>query len=395
MIESPTRRKKQLLLKKFEDKRVRHGHLWIFSNEIKEVRGEPATGDIVDLCDHSGKILGVGFYNPNSLILLRLLSTNDEPIDFRFFETRIQQALSLRTKLYPDSNVYRLVHGESDYLPGLVIDRYEKYFSVQTFSYGMDKRLTLICDVLESMFHPKGIVERNESSLRALEHMEERKGILRGSVSPIVVSDGTVLYEVDLLEGQKTGLFLDQRENRFLVRRFAKNARTLDCFCNDGGFALHAAHAGAKDVVGVDSSAGAVGRCKHNARLNQLQCTFVEENVFVSLERYVKEGTTFDLVILDPPSFTRSKKAVATAKRGYRGINGSAMRLLAEGGILATSSCSHHISREDFRQIISESAQEAKRRVQIVDWRGAAPDHPALPAMPETEYLKFALVRVL
>lgn len=389
--------KKQLLLKKNEDSRIRRGHLWVFSNEVKEVRGEPEVGDIVELRDHSGKFLGLGLYHPHSLISLRLLTTNDESIDFHFFEHRFQQALELRKKIYPSQNAFRLVHSESDGLPGLVIDKYGDYFSVQTFSYSMDKRLTLICDVLESLFHPKGIVERNESSLRTLEGLEERKGILRGKISTVVVKEGDIEYEIDLLDGQKTGLFLDQRENRNLIRHYAKNARVLDCFCNDGGFAINAAHAGAREVSGVDVSSAAIKRAMHNAEINGLQnqCSFVEQDVFLYLNEAVVAQQTFDLIVLDPPSFTKSKKTVPTAKRGYKEINTTALRLLSKGGILATASCSHHVTREMYNEILAESAHAAGRTIQLLEWRGAAPDHPVLPAMPETEYLKFALLHVM
>ena len=387
--------KKQLLIKKNEDKRIRSGHLWVFSNEVKETRGEPQAGDIVELRDHAGKFLGLGFYHPHSLITLRLLTTDDEPVDFHFFERRIRRALDLRKAIYPPANTFRLAHSESDALPGLVIDKYEDSFSIQTFSCGMDKRLTLICDVLESLFHPPVIVERNESSLRTLEGLEEHKGILRGEIAPVAVKEGDVRYEVDLLEGQKTGLFLDQRENRASIRRYAKDARVLDCFCNDGGFALNAARAGASEVIGIDVSAGAVKRASHNAELNGVKCTFLEKDAFQFLNEAIGGGKRYDLVILDPPSFTKSKKNVTTAKKGYREINTNAMRLLSDGGFLATASCSHHITEEMFREILVESARDAQRTIQILDWRGAAPDHPILPAMPETAYLKFVILRVL
>lgn len=388
--------KKQLLLKKQEDKRIRRGHLWVFSNEVKELRGEPQTGDVVELRDHSGKFLGVGFYHLHSLIALRLLSDKDEPIDFNFFEQRIRRAWQLRKKLYPKSDTYRLVHGESDFLPGLIIDRYESYFSIQTFSYGMDKRLTLICDVLESIFHPKGIIERNESSLRALEALEERKGVLRGKVSTLTIAENDVKFDIDLIDGQKTGFFLDQRENRLAIRRYAKGSRVLDCFCNDGGFGLHAAKTGAKEILGVDASISALKRARHNAELNGLsQCRYEERDVFEYLKNALEKNDRFDLIILDPPSFTKSKKTVATARRGYREINSNAMKLLSSGGILATASCSHHIPRAMFFEILTESAYLAGRKVRLLEYRGAAPDHPVLPAMPETEYLKFAVLEIV
>ena len=388
--------KKQLLLKKNEEKRLLNGHLWVFSNEVKELRGDAVAGDVIELRDHAGKFLGKGFFNPNSLIAFRLLTREEEEIDARFFELRIAEALKLRTRLFPRSNTYRLVHGEGDFLPGLVIDRYENFLSLQSFSVGMDLRLPKICDALESLLQPKGIVERNESPLRALEGLPEEKEILRGIVEPVIVSDGAVSYEVDLLEGQKTGLYLDQRDNRFLIERFAKNARVLDCFCNDGGFSLHAAKGGAKDVRGLDISSAATSRASRNTVINSLNssCSFSTGNVFDSLTALVESKKQYDMVILDPPSFTKSKKTLATARQGYKQINTHAIQLLADGGILATASCSHHVSREMFAEIISESARRAGRRIQLLEWRGAGPDHPVIAAMPETEYLKFGLFQV-
>lgn len=364
---------------------------------MKEVKGDPEAGDIVDLRDHAGRLLGKGFYNPHSLISLRLLTREDEEIDFGFFERRIRHALTLRKRLYPASRTYRLVHGEGDFLPGLVIDKYEEYFSVQAFSFGMDARLTLICDVLDSLFRPKGIVERNESSARTLEGLAERKGILRGTIAPVIVTERDIKYQVDILDGQKTGLFLDQRENRPLIRRYASGTRVLDCFCNDGGFALHAAKAGAREVHGVDSSEPAVARAQRNAELNTLKakCSFHSRDVFEFLKTKIAEKETYDIIVLDPPSFAKSRRTVATAKRGYREINENAMHLLSDGGILATASCSHHIPREMFLDMISESARRAGRRVQLLELQGAAPDHPVLPAMPETEYLKFGIFQVV
>lgn len=389
--------RKQLLLKKHEDKRIRRGHLWVFSNEVKELRGDPQAGDVVELRDHAGAFLAVGFFHPHSLISLRVLSYENEPVDFRFFATRIQRAWEVRKKIYPKSDTYRLVHGESDFLPGLVIDRYEQYISIQTFSCGMDKRLTLICDVLESLFHPTCIIERNESPVRALEGLDKRKGVLRGTAAHVLTSEGDVKFEIDLLEGQKTGFFLDQRENRQAIRRYAKNARVLDCFCNEGGFGLHAAKTGAKEVVGIDASATAVKSAIHNAELNGLQqCHYEENDVFEFLKTEVEKEQQrhCDLIILDPPSFTKSKKTIPTAKKGYKEINTLAMKLLTSGGILATASCSHHITRDMFQDILMDSAHLAHKNCRLLEFRGAAPDHPVLPAMPETEYLKFAILEV-
>jgi 23S rRNA (cytosine1962-C5)-methyltransferase len=360
---------------------------------VKEVKGTPEAGDLVELSRHDGKFLGMGFYHPHSLIAFRFLTSEREEIGFVFFERRILQAYTLRKRIYPHSPMVRIVHGESDYLPGLVIDKYGDYISLQTYSSGMDNRLTLICDVLESVFQPKGIVERNESSLRALEGLPPRKGILKGMVAPCILRENDIQYEIDVVEGQKTGFYLDQRENRKSIRRFSEGARVLDCFCHDGGFALNAAVGDSSSVLGVDISESAVRRAERNASLGKFDntCCFKSADVLSTLEDSVDKKEIFDLVILDPPSFTKSKKNLPAAKKGYKEINTNAMKLLREAGVLATSSCSHHLSEESFLDVLSESAVAAGRRIQLIEWTGAAPDHPVLPAMPETKYLKFGL----
>ncbi len=387
---------KQLFLKNKEEGRILAGHPWVFSNEVREVKGSPNIGDVVELVAASGKSLGVGFYNPHSLISFRLLSTEVEEIDTEFFQKRILQALDLRRKLYPASETFRLVYGESDFLPGLIVDKYNVYLSVQTLSYGMDARLQTVCDILESLLHPKGIVERNESPLRELERLPQKKGVLRGSIDTTIIEDGDVKFAVDVFEGQKTGFFLDQRENRYTIRRFSPNADVLDCFSNEGAFALHAAKAGANSVLGIDVSAEAVRRASENARLNQLvNVNFEQANVFDKLQQLASDGKKFDVIVLDPPSFTKSKKNVQPAKQGYKELHASAFRTLKKNGILLTASCSHHIESEVFLDIVDSTARKLGRTIQLLDWRGAGPDHPVLPAMPETRYLKFAVVRVL
>jgi 23S rRNA (cytosine1962-C5)-methyltransferase len=387
---------KQVVLKNKEERRILAGHPWVFSNEIRETKGTPLIGDVVELIAASGKSLGIGFYNPHSLIAFRLLSNSLEEVDEAFFAKRISQALELRRKLYPESETFRLVYGESDFLPGLIVDKYNEYLSVQTVSYGMDSRLEWICNVLESLLQPKGIIERNESAMRELEHLPIKKGMLRGTAEPTIILDGDLKFEVDILEGQKTGFFLDQRENRTAIRRFAKNARILDCFSNDGGFALHAAKAGAESVIGIDSSAETVARADKNAQLNSLtNVTFEQADVFDKLRALGNEGRSFDVVVLDPPSFTKSRKNVQSAKVGYKELHTNAFRVLKPGGIMLTASCSHHIEPEVFLEIISSTARKNGRTAQLLDWRGAAPDHPVLFPMLETRYLKFGVFRIL
>jgi 23S rRNA (cytosine1962-C5)-methyltransferase len=386
---------KRITLKKNEERRILNGHPWVFSNEIRETIGNPAAGDVVELLQASGRTLGIGFYHPHSLIAFRRLSTTIEEIDTAFFLDRLKKALALRTTLFPGATVYRLVHGEADDLPGLIIDRYNDLCVVQAFSLGMDMRLAEICNALETLLNPGGIAERNESPLRVLEQLPQRKGMLRGVASPITIEEHGLRYVIDVLNGQKTGFFLDQRENRAAAARYCRSGRVLDCFCNDGGFSLNAARGGAHTVLGLDISEDAVERATANALLNG--CTavrFERGDVFERLTSLASEGATFDAVILDPPSFTRSKRNVQPAKKGYRELHQKALALIPSGGMLLTASCSHHIEPDVFLALVDESGRRSGRRLQLLEWRGAAPDHPTLPSVPETLYLKFGVFRV-
>jgi 23S rRNA (cytosine1962-C5)-methyltransferase len=393
---SETRLPKHLVLRKNEDRRILSGHPWVFSNEVRSIAGNPAIGDVMELVSAGGKSLGLGFYNPNSLIVLRLLSRQIEEINTAFFRRRIEEAFRLRQSFYPGSTTYRLVHGEGDFLPGLVVDRFNDMLVVQTLSYGMDARLPDICDALESILHPACIVERNESPLRVLDSLPEKKGVLRGTPAAVVIEEHGLRYTVHPLEGQKTGFFLDQRENRVSLRRLSRGMRVLDCFCNDGGFALNAAIGEASLVVGIDSSEEAVRRARANAALNGLgNVSFEKDDVFDRLKALREREARFDIIVLDPPSFTKSRKNVATAKRGYRDLHEAAFRILRKGGLLVSASCSHHIEPGVFLEIIDEAAGRVGRTLQLLDWRGAAPDHPSLPAVPETRYLKVGTFKAL
>ncbi len=386
-----------VILKKNEDRRITRGHLWAFSNEIASIEGNPGPGEVVELKSHAGVSLGKGFYHPHSLIAVRLLTRTAEPVDERLFQQRISAALALRQALYPLSNCYRLVDGESDFLPGLVADRYGDTIVVQVFAAGMEERLPLVCDILDSLLHPHCIIERNEMQIRELEGLPLRKGVIRGSLEKVVIEEAGLLYEIDPLGGQKTGFFLDQRENRNAIRRFAAGRKVLDCFCNDGGFALNAAAAGATSVTGIDIAEDAIARARRNAELNALasKVTFEAADAFQALAEAITHTERYDLVILDPPSFAKNRKTIRKAIHGYRALHRHAFRLINEGGFLATASCSHHLYEETFLDIINEAAREATRTVSLLEWHGAAPDHPVLPAMPETEYLKFGIFRVV
>ncbi len=384
-----------VILKKNEEKRLLNGHQWIFSNEIHRVEGSPKSGDVVEILRSDGRSSGIGLYNPHSLIAVRFLSSVVESIDEKFFERRIRSAYDLRKRIFPESETFRVVFGESDFLPGLIVDKFNEYLTVQTFSAGMDSRLTAICDVLEAIFKPKGIGERNESPLRNLENIPIRTGVLRGTVQPTVIELNGVKFSVDILNGQKSGFFLDQRENRLILKPFSQGATVLDCFSNEGGFGLYAAFFGAASVDCVDISEEANTKAKVNAGLNALQTvSFHTADVFTFLDESVKNKRNWNVVVLDPPSFTKSRKNVPAAIKGYKEINTNGLKVVAPNGIFLSASCSHHIDQQTFLNIIADSSVKAGRKIKLLKISGASPDHPTLPSMPETHYLKCALFSV-
>lgn len=392
----------KLYLRKREEKRLLSGHQWAFSNELLDVPKALAAGDLAALYTEAHRFLGIGFYHPQSLIAFRLLSATEEPIDEAFFEKRLTAALALRRKLYPESvtNAYRLAHSESDYLPGLVIDKFGDVLSVQTYSAGMERQLDAVCNALRKMFSPKAIVIRNESPLRTLEGLPQEKRIAFGELNDTVngkveIIDAGVRYAVDVMEGHKTGFFLDQRENRKRIRPFSKDARVLDVFTSDGGFGLNACYGGAAEVIAIDSSQAALQRASENAALNGFsQFKPREGDAFEMLKSLKARQEKFDLVIVDPPSLTKSKKTLATALTAYRELNASAFSLVKSGGFLATASCSHHASEDDFLNAVMRAGLEAKRDSVLLEKSTQSPDHPVLVSMPETQYLKFFLFYV-
>lgn len=391
-----------VVLKPKEDRRIRKGHLWVFSNEVEIPPKTAKAGDLVKVTNHQGEPLGVGLYHPHSLISVRLLGPLEaapelDDLDQVFFSQRIATAAELRQRLFDQEGCYRLVHGESDFLPGLIIDRFESCLVVQTLTQGMDQRLSTICDALEELLRPSAILERNDTSLRRYEDLPERVSVLRGADPGLItVTESGIQYKVDLLHHQKTGFFLDQKLNRLAVARYCRGQRVLDCFCNAGGFALNAAQAGASQVTGVDVSAGTLEQARENTLLNGFtQVEFVQSDVLDFLQSQARRGERHDLVILDPPSFTRSKKNVPAAKRAYRRINEAACRVVRPGGILVSSSCSFHIFEEVFSELVQEAALRAGRRLRLLEWHYQSPDHPILPAMPETKYLKLGIFQVL
>ena len=386
---------KNLILKRSQERRLLNGHLWVFSNEVGTPPAGAEPGELVCARASSGRPLGHAIYNPSSLIVARLLGSRPPYLDRSFFKQRIEQALELRSRCFPDEPCYRLVHGESDLLPGLLVDRFADHLVVQTVTVGMEKRLPDITRALEEVCSPVCIIERNDSRLRSYEELEERVGVLAGSPRvPLQVRENGLLYELDLLQGQKTGFFLDQKLNRLAAARYASGASVLDCFCNTGGFGLNALQSGAREVVAVDSSEMATQQTAHNATLNGFQerVRVVRQDVFSFLS---ESELSFDLIILDPPSFTRNRKQVRQARQAYQRLSQLACRRMAPGGFLVIASCSFHIQEETFFRAVQQGAFKARRSLQLLERHSHSPDHPSLPAMRETSYLKMGIYRVL
>ena len=388
-----------LYLKPNEERRLIKGHLWVFNNELQTVPKNIPAGEIVTLFTHDHRPIGAGFYNPHSLIAFRLLTHPGETPDQAFFRKKILEAAALREKIYPpeETNAWRLVHGESDGLPGLVADRFHQAVVLQAFSAGMDRLLPMISEVIDDLLKPEAIIVRNESALRELEGLPLSKDILKGDRSATVqtIFDAGVFYEVNLYEGQKTGFFLDQRENRRTIRKFSAGADVLDVFANDGGFALNALFAGARSATLVDISEETLNRAQKNARLNKFEnFHLMAGDAFALLSRMAEEKKAFDVVVLDPPSFTKSRKNLPAALKAYKKLNKLGLRLIKPGGFLATASCSHHVSEADFFQVIHQAALGAGKQLRLIHKSAQPPDHPVLLAMPETGYLKFACFQV-
>jgi len=382
----------KIVLARGEDKRIRAGHQWIFSNEIREISGEKVPGEAAEIFDAGGTFVGVGYYNPGSLIAVRLLARTREDIDaVDFYRERIAMALALRRLLYPDMETFRVVYGEGDFLPGLVVDKYGDYLSVQFLTCGTDRRKEMITGVLRDMFAPKGIVARNDVAVRGLEGLEEKVELLHGDLpAHLEIEEHNLRFRVDLLQGQKTGHFLDQKENHLLLKERAKGKEVLDCFCYSGSWGIHAAQFGASGVTCVDSSERAVALARENAAMNGfagiVKCEAAD--AFERLRSLKGEGRSFDMVVLDPPAFVKSRKVLKEAIKGYFTINRRAMELLRPGGYLISCSCSFHMEREMFRDLLANAAQQAKKEMRLLEVRSQSPDHPILLSMPETGYLK-------
>ena len=383
-------------LRKTRETRVRGGHPWIYASEIEKVDGAFENGDVVDVHDFRGKFIGRGFYNPQSQISLRILTRNDEICDRDFFARRIRDAWEYRKQLCdPDS--CRLIYSESDFLPGLVVDKYANVLVLQSLSLGIERIKDMIADLLMEIVKPIGIWERSDVPVRRLEGMEQTTGLLRGEVPDLVeMRENGIIFGVDVKNGQKTGFFLDQKENRAAIAPLCPGARVLDCFCHNGSFSLHAAKYGAASVLGVDISEEALVVARENAARNGFtNVAFEAHNCFDLLREYTDAGEQFDLVILDPPAFTKNKAALQSALRGYKEINLRGLKLVRPGGYLVTCSCSQHVVTEMFQNMVNEAARDAKKRIRLVEYRTQGKDHPLLPQSIETKYLKCMILQVM
>lgn len=373
--------------------RIFHGHEWVYATEIRKTFGDPQPGDVVTLKDFRDRPLGSAIYNPQSQIVARRFSRRRQDLDLDFFTRRIRQAIEYRERKEIDPRLCRLVWSESDGIPGLIIDRYGDHFSVQTLTLAMDLRKELIRDALVGLLNPKSIVLRNDSPSRRAEGMETGIEMLHGeNPGSFVVRANDLDFEVDLFDGQKTGLYLDQLQSHAEVAKLAKGKRVLDCFTNQGGFALACAKAGAAKVTAVDVSGAACEAARHNAKLNGLEIDVIEHNVFDFLKHAEPE---YDLIILDPPSFTRNKKTLMDAMRGYKEIHLRSLKLLEKGGILSTFCCSHHASRELFLENLADASVDAKKSLRLMQEHSQRADHPILITIPETGYLKGFTVEVI
>jgi len=385
--------------------RILHGHDWVFSSEVLKVFGNPADGDVISLKNGKDRLIGSAIYNSKSQILARRFSRRRQDLDLDFFQRRIAQASEYRDRRNVDPNLRRVVWSESDGLPGVIIDRYGDHFVLQTLTLALDMRKDSIVKAIESGigFQPMSdaleahatIIERNDAPVRKAEGLELRKGILRGTASQIAIAIEGIKLELDLLHGQKTGFYLDQRHNYGIVADYAPHRRVLDCFTNQGAFALTCARRGATEVTGVDESAENITAAMRNADCNELKVRWIEDDVFQFLRAAEKAEAQYDLIVLDPPSFTRTKSGLRDAMRGYRELHMRAFKLLSKDGLLATFSCSHHVSDAAFSEAITGGLVDARRSARRLRRFEQAPDHPVLPTIPETEYFRGFLLEMM
>ncbi len=388
----------KVILNKKISTRIANGHPWIFNNEIATIDDKVEPGQIVEVFTADQKFVGRGYANPKSQIVVRLLSRDrQEEINADFFLRRISAAWDYRQKTGYTENC-RLVFGEADLLPALIIDKFNSYFVVQTLSLGMDLWKDTIVQVLQKLFNPKGIYERNDVPVRELEGLQQKKGFLSEPFDTnVLINENGLKFLVDVENGQKTGYFLDQQDNRRAIRHIVKDADVLGVFTYTGTFEIHAAHYGAKSVLGLDISANAVAQATTNATINGLEqvCKFTEVNAFDALKLWVKENRSYDVVMLDPPAFTKSRENIGKAVSGYKEINLRGMKLVKPGGFLVTSSCTNLVSPELFMKTIQDAAKDAKRNIRQVVFNAQSGDHPILWGIENTNYLKFLIIQVL
>lgn len=376
--------------------RILHGHDWVFASEVLKVFGTPADGDVISLKDGRDHLIGSAIYNSRSQIVARRFSRRKQQLDRDFFERRVAQAAEYRERRGINPALCRIVWSESDGLPGVVIDRYGDTFVLQTLTLAMDQRKELICDAIESALGAANILERNDAVVRRAEGLELRTGVLRGEPDTAIEFDvAGVRLATDLVNAQKTGFYLDQLQNYGAVAAFAPGKRVLDCFASQGAFALACARAGAAEVTAVEASAESIASARRNAEQNQLTVSWIEEDVFQFLRRAEKAEREFDLIVLDPPSFTKTKGGLHGALRGYRELHVRAFKLLSKDGVLATFSCSHHVSEEAFGQTIADALVDARRSARQLRRFEQALDHPVLPTIPETQYFKGVLLEMM
>jgi len=373
--------------------RLRSGHFWVYRSDIREAQAGP--GAVVRVTDERGRFHGQAFYSDKSQIAVRLLTREDVPVDRAFFTERFRAAAAYRDIVVEDTDAFRLVYGESDRLPSIVVDRYGDYLVIQTLSQAAERRKELLVEILAELFSPKGILERNDPKVRLLEGLEQRVSVVHGEIpDEIVAKENGISFVYDLAKGQKTGSFLDQRENHRAARRYA-SGRVLDCFSYQGGFALTIAER-CEHVEVVDMGPAAIQSGRRNAELNSIvNVSFREGNTFDILKEYDEVDRRFQMVILDPPAFAKNRDSVEAAHRGYKEINLRALKLLKPGGFLLTCSCSYHISEALFLQILAEAANDARKTVVVAARRTQAQDHPILLTMPETHYLKCLIVKAM
>ena len=394
--------KTTVILKKGQGRTLKAGGLWVLDNEIAKIDGEFENGDIVAVLDFDGYFMGYGFINTKSKITVRLLTRKkDDVVDEKFIEKRVRDAWNYRKDTI-DTSSCRIIFGEADFLPGIVVDKFSDVLVVESLALGIDKLKPVILDCLKKVLAEdnitvRGVYERSDAKVRQNEGMERYKGFIgREFDTKVEIVENGVHYYVDVRDGQKTGFFLDQKNNRKSVQRIVKDKTVLDCFTHTGSFALNAGYAGAKEVLGVDASDLAVEQARENAQLNNLQdrVKFMTADVFDLLPKLEEEGKKYDVVILDPPAFTKSRSSIKNAVKGYREINLRGLKLVKDRGYLVTCSCSHFMDPELFAKTIKEAAHGAHKRLRQVEFRTQAPDHPILWAADESYYLKFYIFQV-